>query len=85
MNVRRNDEGLGKRSRWVFFSSPLAFSHGGEIPRPLFHLFDLPKELFKILFPFDEIDFARVDHQEGGLVIVKEIVIIGFGQPFQVI
>jgi len=75
----------GKRSRWVFFSSLLVFSHGGEIPRSLFHLFDLPEELFKVLFPFDEIDFTRVDHQEGGLFIVKKIVIIGLGQPFQVI
>ena len=52
-------------------------SEGDEIPGPLLHLFDLPDQLIKILFTIDEIDFAGVDDQEGGFLVVEKIVIVG--------
>jgi len=58
--------------------------HGDEIPSSLLHLLDLPNELVEVLFPIDKIDLTRIDHQQGTLVIVEEVVIVGFRQCLEV-
>lgn len=52
-------------------------TEGDEVRRSLLHLLDLPNQLTKILFTINEIDFAGVDDQKRGLVIVEKKVIVG--------
>ena len=57
---------------------------GDEVPRSLLHLLDLPDQLTKILFMIDEIDFAGVDDQKRGLIIVEKKVIVGVRERFEI-
>ena len=59
--------------------------HRREIPRSLLHPPDFPKELGKVFFAFNKIDFTGIDDQKRGLVIVEKKVIVGFCQPLQVV
>jgi hypothetical protein len=52
--------------------------HWNEIPGTLAHLFDFSQQLFEIFFSLYEIDFARIHHEQGSLVVVEEIKVVGF-------
>jgi hypothetical protein len=60
-------------------------SHRDEVPRPLLHLFDLSDQLGEISFSIHEINFARIDHEKRSLVIVEEVVIVGFRQRLEIV
>jgi hypothetical protein len=59
-------------------------SHRDEIRRPLLHLFDLSDQLGEIFFSVNEINFTCIDHEKRGLVIVEEIIIVGFRQRLEI-
>jgi hypothetical protein len=60
-------------------------SHRNEIPCPFPHLFDLSYQLVEILFSVYEINLAGIDDQKGGLIVVKEIIVIGFDQRLEIL
>lgn len=58
--------------------------HRDEVPGSLLHLLDLPHQLSEVLFSVHKIDLARIDHQQGRLVVVEEVVVVSFRQCLEV-